>query len=440
MMSSGWLLPAITAILILLLLAGTPIFIAFLLAAELALLAWFGWPGSVLLVNSLIDTATTGALATVPLFILMGEILFRSGCTEVLFDSVDRLVGRVRGRQYLLTMSVSTVFGALSGSAVAVTAMLGRSVLPTMLASGCDRRLSAGTVLAGASLAPIIPPSILVILVGSLANQSISKLLIAGVIPGVLIAVLCVLYILTRIGLDPSLASRDTSRRPQRQTVDLSIVRAFVNMLPFSIVIFAVLGMILLGVATPSESASLGVVGAVLVAALYGQLTWRLLWKSARAAVLIGAMLLAILAMSKLFGQLLAFTGITQSLISAVSQWELSPVVMFVLMMAIPFVACMFLDQMAVILVLIPLYEPIIRSLGFDSTWFWVLLLINLSLGSITPPFGYTLFALKGTRPELSMREIYASAWAFVAVFLVAITIMAAVPAIVTWLPSRFYG
>jgi tripartite ATP-independent transporter DctM subunit len=439
-MVSGWLLLAIAAILILLLLAGTPIFIAFLLAAEVALVAWFGLQGSVLLVNSLIDTAMTGALTTVPLFILMGEILFRSGCTEVLFRSVDRLVGRVQGRQYLLTMSVSTVFGALSGSAVAVTAMLGRSVLPTMLAAGCDRRLSAGTVLAGASLAPIIPPSILVILVGSLANQSISKLLIAGIIPGLLIAALCVLYILAQVRLDSGLVPRDSPSVQDPETAGLGIGRAFINMVPFSIVIFAVLGMILLGVATPSESAALGVIGALLVAALYRQLTWTLLWESARAAVLIGAMLLAILAMSKLFGQLLAYTGVTQSLIATVGSWQLPPAVMFVLMMAIPFVACMFLDQMAVILVLIPLYEPVIRSIGFDGTWFWVLLLINLSLGSITPPFGYTLFALKGARPELSMREIYASAWAFIGVFLIAIAIMALAPGIITWLPALFYG
>jgi tripartite ATP-independent transporter DctM subunit len=439
-MVSGSVLLAIALFAILLLLAGTPIFIAFLLAAEVALLAWFGPQGSVLLVNSLVDTATTGALAAVPLFILMGEILFRSGCTEVLFRSVDRLLGRVRGRQYLLTMSVSTVFGALSGSAVAVTAMLGRSVLPTMLAGGCDRRLSAGTVLAGASLAPIIPPSILVILVGSLANQSISKLLIAGIIPGLLIAVLCVLYILVRVGTKHGLAPRDDPRELRPETTGLSKSRAFINMLPFSTVIFAVMGMILLGVATPSESAALGVVGALLVAALYRQLTWTLMWESARAAVLIGAMLLTILAISKLFGQLLAYTGITQALIETVGGWPLPPAVMFLLMMAIPFVACMFLDQMAVILVLIPVYEPIIRSVGFDGTWFWVLLLINLSLGSITPPFGYTLFALKGAHPGLSIREIYASAWAFIGVFLIAIAIMALAPRIITWLPGQFYG
>lgn len=439
-MAPDGLLPIAALLLIVLLLVGTPVFVSFLLVSLLALYVLFGFGGYVLLVNSVVDTATTGALATVPLFILMGEILFRSGTIAVLFESVDRLVGRMWGRQYFLTLCVSTVFGALSGSAVAVTAMLGRSVLPTMLERGYDRRLSAGTVLAGASLAPIIPPSVLVILVGSLANQSIARLLIAGIVPGIFIAALCALFVLARVGRKRSLAPGEGDQTRDRRDEGSTAWRAIANLLPFSLIVFSVMGMILLGVATPSESASLGVVGSMLVAALYRRLTWRLLWESGLAAVRIGAMLLIILAMSKLFGQLLAYTGATQALIEEVGGLQLPASLMFVLMMLIPFVACMFLDQMALVMILIPVYQPLIQTLGFDPTWFWVLLLINLTLGSITPPFGYTLFALKGARAELSMSEIYASAWPFIGVFLFAIAVMALVPGIVTWLPGLFYG
>lgn len=206
----SWALPLVGAIglLLVLLFTGMRVFAAFLVLNIVGVLVLTGPRGFGLFTNSLFETATSQSLATVALFVLMGEILFRSGSVEVLFDGIDRLIGQMRGRLYVVTVALSTVFGALSGSAVAVAAMLGRSVLPAMAQRGYDARRSAATVLAGASLAPIIPPSLLAIIVGSLADVSIAGLLVAGILPGLLFACLTLAWVL-RVACPPR-------RRPRR--------------------------------------------------------------------------------------------------------------------------------------------------------------------------------------------------------------------------------
>ena len=197
-MSWAVLLIGAIGLLLALLFTGMGVFAAFLALNLAGVLVLMGPRGFGLFTNSLYETATSGSLATVALFVLMGEVLFRSGSVEVLFDGIDRLVGRLRGRLYVVTVALSTVFGALSGSAVAVAAVLGRSVLPSMRARGYDPRRSAATVLAGASLAPIIPPSLLAIIVGSLADVSIAGLLVAGLLPGLLLATMTLVWVLWR--------------------------------------------------------------------------------------------------------------------------------------------------------------------------------------------------------------------------------------------------
>ena len=186
--------------------AGVPIFLAFLVINVGGVIAFLGPNAFSMVVNSVFDTTTTGTLTAIPLFVLMGEILFRSGSTAVLFDAVDSLIGRVRGRQYVLAMALATVFGALSGSNMAVAAMMGRTVYPAMQSRNYDSKLSIGVILAGASLAPIIPPSVLAIIIATLANVSVAGLLVAGILPGLMISVMCLAYALGRCVLNPALA------------------------------------------------------------------------------------------------------------------------------------------------------------------------------------------------------------------------------------------
>jgi len=425
------------SIMLVLFFGGLPVFLTFMVINIVGVLMLMGTSGFGLFANSIYQTATQTSLAAVPLFIVMGEILFRSGTIDVLIDSVDRLVGAVRGRGYYLITVLSTLFGALCGSPVAVAALLGRTVLPSMKTRGYDVRLSVGAILGGATLAAIIPPSLAVVILGSLVDVSISGLLIAGIIPGILLAALMAGYTFVRMLLNPALEPAMSKAANEQSTVKTRLI-ALVRILPFSVVIFFVMGLIMLGVATPSESAATGVVGAVIVAALYRKLSLRMLMESILSAAAITTMLMSILLCSKLFGQLLAFTGSTTGLMKAVSGLPLSGNAMFLLLMAVPFVLCMVIDLFAVMMVAIPIYLPLLKIYGYDPIWFWMLFMINLVLGSMTPPFGYTLFSLKGATPDVSLEDIYIGAWPMMLVFIVGIGIMIVFPQVVSFLPSLF--
>lgn len=412
--------------------AGLPIFVAFLLLDLAAILYFFGVNGLPMAVNSIFATATSGSLSSVPLFILMGEILFRSGTVDVMWRALDRLMGRFRGRTYVLTILLSALFGAMSGSAVAVVAMMGRALVPSMRTSGCDERLSAGVVMAGANLAPIIPPSIVAIIIGSMAKVSIAGLLVAGIGPGLLIAAMLVVYVLVRLRIDPRLVPQDAAAPAQQG----SIVQALLALAPFTVIVFSVLGLILLGVATPSESAAAGVAASLLVAAVGRRLTLANLFEAIGSSAITASLLLVIMVSSNLFSQLLAFTGVASGLVAWMEQLDLGYWGTFAVLMGVPLVLCMFVDQIALLFILIPLYQPIVDLMGYEPIWFWMLFLVNLAIGSITPPFGYTLFAYRSAVPEMTLERIFAAIWPFVGIYLLGIGLMTAMPQIVTWLPS----
>jgi tripartite ATP-independent transporter DctM subunit len=433
-MDWGVTLTLAVIVLLLLFTAGLPIFVAFLVLNVAGVVWLMGTAGFGMFANSIYNTITQESLMAIPLFILMGEILFRSNAVEILIQSIDKIVGNVRGRQYVLVTSLSTIFGALSGSATAVSAMLGRSVMPLMLQRGYNTRLSVSAILGGASLAPIIPPSLLVVMIGSMVDTSIAKLLIAGIVPGILLAAMMVTYTFVRILRDPSLepAGGEVAKRVKGKEFLLALART----LPFGFVIFSVMGLILLGIATPNESAATGVIGALIAAALFKKLSFKMFYESVIATCTVSTMIMIIIASSMLFGQLLSFTGATTGLVTVASELQLSHLGTFLVLMAIPFILCMFIDLFAVMLVAIPIYEPILSVHNFDPIWFWTLFLINLTIGSLSPPFGYTIFALKGAYPELSMDDVYAGAWPMVWLFIIGMAIMYTFPAIVTFLPS----
>ena len=425
---AAFLLLAI-GLLLLVLFSGAKIFVGFLLLNIVGVLVLIGPRGFGLFSNSIFETATSPTLVTVALFVLMGEVLFRSGTVDVLFSSVDRLVGRLKGRLYVVSIALSTVFGALSGSAVAVAAMLGRSVLPLMEKRNYDQRTSALTILAGASLAPIIPPSLLAIIVGSLADVSIAGLLVAGILPGLLFAGLTLAFVYLRGGDMPP---------PEPAASDQSVLWAILHMLPFLIVIFSVMGLILLGIATPSESAATGVVGALIVAALFRRLNWQMLRDAIASAVTIAAVILTIVVSAKLFSQLLSFSGATRGLVTLIADLNLGPEFTFLLMMLIPLILCMFIDQIAFMLLAIPIYSPIVAAMEYDPIWFWTLFLINLTVGSLTPPFGYTLFALKGAAENMSTTQVFRAAWPVVGIFITGMAVLWVFPDLVTMIPRAF--
>jgi tripartite ATP-independent transporter DctM subunit len=419
-----------------LLLTGVPIFVGFLILNVAGILAYFGPAGFGMFANSIFTTGTLNALAAVPLFILMGDILFRSGAIEVLLDSMDRLVGRIRGRQFVLCIALSAVLGALSGAAMAVAGLLGRSLYPTMLNRGYDKHLSAGTILAGASLDPIIPPSVLAILIATIAQISTGKLLIAGIVPGLLLAGMFLLYVAVRLKFNPKLApdlSADEIDRKARG----SIFMALVKMLPSLLIFFVVMGFVMFGVATPTEAAATGVFGALVLAFAYGRLSFTIIKESLVSAVTVSSLLLLVMCVAVIFSQLLTLTGAATRFAEFVVSLRLSGWIMLALMLLLPFLLELIcLDMIAIMLILIPIYHPLLKVYAFDEIWFYTLLLVVATLGGITPPFGYTLFALKTAVPGISMNDIFKASWPFVWLIMGGLVVMASFPSLVTYLPQ----
>jgi tripartite ATP-independent transporter DctM subunit len=330
---------------------------------------------------------------------------------------------------------LAAFLGAVSGSAMASVAMLGRFIYPTMIERGCDRRLSIGTILAGATLDPIIPPSVLAIILATLANISIASFLIAGIVPGLLLAGLFALYAVARTVVDPSLDAR-IDPAPPSELGWWPLIASVLQILPLCFIIFLVLGLIILGVAQPTEAAATGVIGIVLIAMVTRSISWQTIYQACYGAAITTATILVILASAKLFSQLLAYTGATAGLIGLVSDLELNRWAVYVIMMATVFVFCMFMDQLALMLIAVPVYSPLIAHFGFDPIWFWMLFLINITLGGITPPFGYTMFVFKSVTPDVPLLEVYRAAWPMVWIAVLGMAIMTFIPQIVTWLPS----
>lgn len=432
-MSAFALIAISIAVLIGLFVLGVPVVVAFLICNLIGMFLLGGTKAIGMVANSMYTTSTTTALVTIPLFLLVGEILGRGRAIEAMFSAVDTLIGRLRGRQYVLAIVLSTLFGALSGTAMGVAAMLGRSVLPSMQKRNYDLRLSAGVIMAGASLAPIIPPSVLVIIIGTLAGVSIASLMVAGILPGLLLATMFLVYVAYRVIRDPNLAPQsDMHDRIKRE----SVIGALLNLLPAGFVVLSIVGLILAGIATPSEAAATGVFGAIITVAIYGGLSFQMLSSAFRSAAYTASMILVIMVASKVFSELLAFNGATGAITTAVANLNLPSPMMLVLLLGLPFVLCMFIDQIALMMIIIPIYKPIVATLGFDPVWFWLLFLINITVGGVTPPFGYTIFALKGSSPSIAIGELYRAAWPFVGLFIVGMVVLGFFPSIVTLLPK----
>jgi tripartite ATP-independent transporter DctM subunit len=418
-----------------LLLIGLPVAFAFI-AVNIAgaYLVLGGEAGLVQMTRNAAVSITNFNLAPIPLFILMGEILFHTKVANRAIDAIERVVTRLPGRMSLVTIFGGTVFSALSGSTIANTAMLGSSLLPEMLRRGYHPTMAMGPIMASGAIAMLIPPSALAVLLGSLAGISIAGLLVAGVLPALILASLFCLYIVVRCLADPALA-------PPYKLPDLTLRerwRPFViYVLPLSGIFAVVIGSLLSGVATPTESAALGCVAAVVAAAGYRSLTWQGLVNAFAGTVKISVMILFIIAASQTFSQILSFSGATGGLIRLIGQFELAPLAILLgMILILLFLGC-FIDQVSMLMVTVPIFVPLAKAVGIESLVLGVVYLLTMEIGLLTPPFGLLLFVMRGVAPaEISMRQIYAAVTPFLIIKLLVLGLVVLVPGIGTWLPS----
>jgi tripartite ATP-independent transporter DctM subunit len=374
------------------------------------------------------------SLTPIPLFVLMGEVLFHTGLALKVIDGIERLVRQVPGRLAVVAVVAGTVFSAISGSTIATTAMLGSLMLPVMLSRGYNPVLATGPIMAIGAVDMLIPPSALTVLLGSLSGISISKLLIGGVVPGLMLSVAFVGYIIARATANPALAPA-TVVEERSGWARYELLVCYV--LPLISIFVVVIGAMSGGIATPTESAALGALATMALAAAYRALSFDALLKALRGTVGISAMILFIILGATTFSQILSFSGSTEGIVSNILGAGLTPFAILAGMMLLLIFLGIFVDQVSMMLITLPVFMPIVQRLDIDLIWFGVLYLICMQLGLLLPPHGLLLMTMKGVAPkEVTMAHIFRAVVPYVAMSLVLLVVIILIPAIATWLPN----
>ena len=422
-----------------LLLLGMPVALSFVAINIVGALLYLGGEaGLAQVVRNSVVSVMNFSLTPIPLFVLMGEILFHTGLAIKVIDGVERLIRQVPGRLAVVAVVAGTVFSAISGSTIATTAMLGSLMLPVMLARGYHPTMATGPIMAIGAVDMLIPPSALTVLLGSLSGISISKLLIGGVVPGLILSVAFVAYIVVRAKLTPGLAPpTPIVAHSGWENWRLLVLYVVPLIAIFAVVVGAMSG----GFATPTESAALGALATMAVAALYRVLSLDALMKSLKGATAISGMIMFIILGATTFSQILSFSGATDGLVSAILGQGLSTFAVVGLMMLILIFLGIFVDQVSMMLITLPVFMPIVAKLGIDPIWFGILFLICMQLGLLLPPHGLLLMTMRGVAPpEVTMGHIFQAVVPYVIMSLLLLALLLLFPAIATWLPNQLVG
>ncbi|MGA1026699.1 MAG: TRAP transporter large permease subunit [Rhodobacteraceae bacterium] len=414
---------------------GMPVALAFLAANIVG--AWIfmgGERGISALLNNGLGSLTSFALVPIPLFLLMGEIFFHTGLGARMFNAIDRLLGRLPGRLSYVTVLGGTGFSTLSGSSMGATALLGSLMVPEMTRRGYKKHMSIGPILGTGGLAIIIPPSALAVLLATLARIDVGALLIAGIIPGLILSMFYIGTIWLQCRIDPS-AAPAYDVEEMRLGEKLSLF--FRDVIPMLSVMVVIVFMMVAGIVTPSEAAAFGALGVLLLAVVFRCLTWEAVKKSVVGALRVTLMAYLIVFGSATFSQLLAFSGASRGLITWATSYELDPLMMLMVMFGVLLLLGMFMEQISMMLLTVPIFFPLAQSLGFDLVWFALIMLLALEISFTTPPFGLLLFVMKGVAPpDTTMRDIYVSAFPFMGCSLLLVALLVAFPQLALWLPG----
>jgi tripartite ATP-independent transporter DctM subunit len=414
---------------------GVPVAFSFLFVNMVA--AYFLWgaqKGLDQVILSVYGSVINFTMLPIPLFVLMGEVMFRSGVAPRMIETIDKWLGSIPGRLSLMAVMSGTLFSTLSGSSMASTAMLGSVLVPEMEKRGYKKPLSLGPILGSGGLAIMIPPSALGVILASLARFSVGKLLIAIIVPGFIMAALYMAYVMIRCFLQPDLAPPyAVTNIPLSEKISASVR----YILPLGSIVFLVIGLIFLGVATPTESAASGVLGCFFLAFLYRGLKWEEVKTTFVGTMRTTVMIFVILSASVAFSQIMAYTGATTEIVEFISRLPLPPLLLVIAMQVVMLFMGTFLEAMPIMMITIPIFLPIIKALNIDIMWFGVVMLLNMEMAMTSPPFGLSLFVMKGVAPPgVTMRDIYLAAIPFLLCDLIAMFLIMLFPSLVLWLPS----
>jgi len=385
---------------VILLLTGLPVAFSFMIVNMVA--AYFflgGIPGLFATATGIFSSITTFTLLPVPFFIFMGELIFHSGLGIQAINVIDKWLGRIPGRLSLMAVITGIIFAALSGSTIANAALLGTVLFPEIL-----------------------------------AKMDVGRLLIAGIIPGVLLGLLYIAYVMLACLINPSLApAYDISYTPFWEKVKSTVI----YFLPLGFIVFMVIGVIFLGVATPTEAAATGTLGTFILACAYRKLSWQVMRNSVYGTIRIAVMIFMIIIVSNTYSEILAFTGAAPGLVHFTIGQSIHPLVIVISMMvAIVIMGC-FMETVSIMMITIPIFMPIVSALGYDPIWFGIIMLVSLEVGMSTPPFGMLCFVMKGVSPpEITMADIWKAVVPFVSADILAIALLLMFPGLSLYLPS----
>jgi len=413
--------------------------LAFVLGGIGVIAGLVGWGPQVfdIFANSIFGTMSNYTLVAIPLFTLMANLLSASRVADGLFEYMRYLLGPVRGGVALTVILVSTVFAATTGIVGASIVTMGVLGIPVLMKYGYNKQLTTGVVAAGGTLGILIPPSIMLIVLGAQAQVSVGKLFLAAIVPGLLLAAAYCIYVLIVCWKNPDWGPAVSKEEMKDMPFRKVIIGSLINLVPPMILIFSVLGTIFTGIATPTESAGVGAFLALLMTIFYRRFSWKMLADAVYDTAKITTMALIIIVGAAAFTSMfLALNGDTliQNLVQSMglSKWGV-----FIAMMVIAFVLGMFIDWIGIIMIILPIFLPLIQLYDFDVLWLMTVLAVLLQTSFLTPPFGFALFYLKGiVPPEIKMSDIYRGIVPFVIIMVIVTAIITIFPEIVLWLPN----
>jgi len=443
-----WTLTALLGAIIFLMALGVPVGVAFLGVNIVAGTIYYGGFGDLdtRLENGITTLSSNAfaqlaqfALVPIPMFLLMGELFFHTGLANRMFNAIESLMGRVPARLSYVTVAGGTAFATLSGSSMGSTALLGSLMVPEMTRRGYKKSMAIGPILGTGGLAMLIPPSALAVLLGTIAKIDIGALLIAGIVPGLLLASFYAILIYVRAKIDPLAApAYDVEFVPLSRRL-LLLVR---DVMPMVSIIAGVIALIMIGWATPSEAAAFGCLGVIIVAVAFRCLTWKSTMEALDGAGRVTVMALLIIFGSATFANVLAVSGSTEALIDWIIAFELSGYWLLLMMFVVLLILGMFMDQLSMMLLTVPIFFPLVEVLDFGMPvdvqliWFGVIVLLAMEISFTTPPFGLLLFVMQGVAPPgTTFVEICLAALPFMGCALLLVVLMVIYPEIAVWLP-----
>jgi len=430
-----WSLATLIGMVIFFMAMGIPVALTFITTNIIGVIIFMGdTEGWLQIADNSTSLITRFTLGPVPMFIMMGSLFFHTGLAIRVFDGLDVLFGRLTGRLCYLTVAGGALFSTLTGSSMANTAMLGSLMVPEMKRRGYSQRMSMGPILGTGGLAMIIPPSALGVLLASVANIDVGRLLVAGFLPGFVLAGLYAALIYLQIRFNP-----DSAPAYDVENVNMKkrLLIISTNILPMGMVVFMVVGFIIFGWATPTEAAAFGVLGVMILAVAFRAMSFTALKTSIEATVKVGAMVFFIIMSSTVFSQLLSYSGASAGLLEWVTGFDISKYWILFFMFFILIALGMFMDATSMMLITVPIFFPLAEQLGFNLIWFGLFVLMTFEMAGTTPPFGLLLYVMLGVAPKgTTLFQVASAAFPFLVCDAILILIMIFYPGLALWLPS----